>query len=817
MSITSYAQNFEDVMLWRALQHVQNGCYIDIGAQDPLVDSVSLAFHQQGWYGVHVEPTPHYAELLRQQRPGDTVVQAAVGNGAGLLRFYEIPDTGISTGDPTIAAEHRERGFDVHEITVSCIPLAAVFDAAAGRDIHWLKVDVEGLEQQVLASWAPSAARPWIVVVESTRPLTQIESYDTWEHLLTAYGYTPVYFDGLNRYYIAQAHPELKEAFHSPPNVFDGFCLNGTASTPFHALITSRHQEQMDAVLAQAAQQKQAAQQDVARLTESISALEQTRGVQLQALQQKLTDHAQREQLLLDKNRQAKLEQQNLLRIVAQREQEASTQLLSQQLQVARDQVALASSHHAQEQALYQQLQAVQALLQDQQQMRIQREQEWAEQRSQVQKEQQALLHTFSQSEKQMAAQMQSIQTAAAEEKEALLSEQLKHERALARQLQTSQQELRRKEASLAQSQARLSLDITALQSEIQALQHSQQLQAQQHGFEISTQRDEHQRLVAACAAIETQLKAEVQSEQQAVLLLRQSLTEVQQQLANTRGSFSWRLTAPFRYLTRWLSPESHKIELNILMNGENKSLPPSEPVSSRDTNCVSFPALVSGKFTKYSETEKMSFNPKNRDMNEVIKASSLEELISLNDKKFVRCAYRTLLDREPDPEGMAYYLRRIRMGFSKVQVLWQIKNSAEGLLQECNIPGLKNALEKYRKSTIPLIGGLIGRLNGVEGDGPVERKLRVIENKIHLFSIGVDDRFNKIEVEVSKLPGIMAKAVGVVISPGSEVENTNIYSDDLTSSHGQESGNFEKLSPRARDIYLKLKKTMIAHAGEGV
>ncbi len=39
---TSYAQNFEDVMLWRALKHVSNGYYIDIGAQDPSIDSVSL-------------------------------------------------------------------------------------------------------------------------------------------------------------------------------------------------------------------------------------------------------------------------------------------------------------------------------------------------------------------------------------------------------------------------------------------------------------------------------------------------------------------------------------------------------------------------------------------------------------------------------------------------------------------------------------------------------------------------------------------------------------------------------------------------------
>ena len=43
----SYAQNFEDLMLYRALG-VERGFYIDIGAQHPEVDSVSKAFFDRG-------------------------------------------------------------------------------------------------------------------------------------------------------------------------------------------------------------------------------------------------------------------------------------------------------------------------------------------------------------------------------------------------------------------------------------------------------------------------------------------------------------------------------------------------------------------------------------------------------------------------------------------------------------------------------------------------------------------------------------------------------------------------------------------------
>ena len=99
MSFVSYAQNFEDVMLWRALKHVENGFYVDIGAQDPVVDSVSLAFYEHGWRGVHVEPTQQYADKLRVARPDEAVLQMAVGSGQGEVTFYEFADTGLSTAD----------------------------------------------------------------------------------------------------------------------------------------------------------------------------------------------------------------------------------------------------------------------------------------------------------------------------------------------------------------------------------------------------------------------------------------------------------------------------------------------------------------------------------------------------------------------------------------------------------------------------------------------------------------------------------------------------------------------------------------------
>lgn len=233
MNFISYAQNFEDVMLWRALKNVEDGSYIDIGAQDPLIDSVSLAFHQRGWHGLHIEPNSYYADALRKERTGDQVLQVAVGKEPGQISFYEFEGTGLSTGCEQIACQHEQQGHQAHKVDVEVVTLDQLLEDYQQRTLHWLKIDVEGMEADVIAGWRQSSVRPWLVVVESSRPGSQDETHHHWEAALLAKGYQPVYYDGVNRYYLSNAQPQLAAAFAAPPNVFDEFSLSGHGSHAF--------------------------------------------------------------------------------------------------------------------------------------------------------------------------------------------------------------------------------------------------------------------------------------------------------------------------------------------------------------------------------------------------------------------------------------------------------------------------------------------------------------------------------------------------------------------------------------------------------
>lgn len=227
MTFISYAQNYEDVMLWRALKHVEKGFYIDVGAFSPEIHSVTRAFYDRGWRGINIEPNPKYLSELKQRRTEDINLGLAVSDTNQILKLNIIEDTGLTTLQNDIAETHQAAGWRSEAIDVQAKTLSTIWKESvpSEQSVHFLKVDVEGNEAAVLRGMSWTECRPWIVVVEATFPLSQREVHDEWEDILLGANYLLAYRDGLNRFYVAKEHAELQAAFSTPPNVFDDFQL----------------------------------------------------------------------------------------------------------------------------------------------------------------------------------------------------------------------------------------------------------------------------------------------------------------------------------------------------------------------------------------------------------------------------------------------------------------------------------------------------------------------------------------------------------------------------------------------------------------
>lgn len=110
--------------------------------------------------------------------------------------------------------------------------------------------------------------------------------------------------------------------------------------------------------------------------------------------------------------------------------------------------------------------------------------------------------------------------------------------------------------------------------------------------------------------------------------------------------------------------------------------------------------------------------------------SSTLEDLLSYHDERFIRTAYHTILNRSPDAEGMSYYLNRIRSGISKVEILAQLRLGMEGRGRQIHLVGLDDAIRRHNQLKTPILGAIYRLLGMTSIEGDPVQSLRAIENK---------------------------------------------------------------------------------------
>ena len=223
MPFISYAQNSEDVVLWRALRDVEKGFYVDVGATDPEVDSISCAFYERGWSGINAQPVDEYFDKLARARPRDTNLKVAVGREPGRSTLHVSAAAGLSTPELQIAAQHQADGFQTQEYDVPVVTLTKILNDHAPHTVHFLKVQLEASETDALEGLDLDRVRPWIIIVGATDSFSTKASRSNWERLITSRAYSFAYFNGLNCFYVADEVAALKEHLALPPNVLDDF------------------------------------------------------------------------------------------------------------------------------------------------------------------------------------------------------------------------------------------------------------------------------------------------------------------------------------------------------------------------------------------------------------------------------------------------------------------------------------------------------------------------------------------------------------------------------------------------------------------
>lgn len=209
--IMSFAQGEEDLILFNFLDEVEKGFYVDVGANDPWVGSVTKLFYDLGWSGINVEPLPDMYEELCKDRSRDINVNMGAGSNEDELVFYVAG--GLSTFDKD-TSDKMVLGSVENKISVKIKTLTDIILENIdinNTEIHFCKIDVENFEKEVLLGIDFNLIRPWIFCIESTEPYTNINTHDQWENILFDNDYYLLTHEGVNRYYADKSKKKLFE------------------------------------------------------------------------------------------------------------------------------------------------------------------------------------------------------------------------------------------------------------------------------------------------------------------------------------------------------------------------------------------------------------------------------------------------------------------------------------------------------------------------------------------------------------------------------------------------------------------------------
>lgn len=162
--MTYYSQSSQDKYLESEIfRGFKRGVFVDVGAWDGVELNNTLFFENtHKWTGINVEPIPDIYQRLVKNRPACVNLNVAVTDTEGETEFLHISGpTGCLSGiqsnyDPRhvhrIDRESAQLGTTKEVLRVKTRRLDSIFREHNIKRVHYLSVDVEGSEFNVLKS-----------------------------------------------------------------------------------------------------------------------------------------------------------------------------------------------------------------------------------------------------------------------------------------------------------------------------------------------------------------------------------------------------------------------------------------------------------------------------------------------------------------------------------------------------------------------------------------------------------------------------------------------------------------------------------------
>ena len=163
-TVQYYSQDGQDKYLdTNVFKSFKNGVFVDIGAHDGLSINNTIFFEKnRGWSGINVEPIKSVYDELTKNRSKSINLNCAVSNTDGNAEFicnegYTEMISGLKDYfDPRhikrLNSELNQYGGQTNVIMIPTKRLETILDETGIKHVHYLNIDVEGAEFEVVKS-----------------------------------------------------------------------------------------------------------------------------------------------------------------------------------------------------------------------------------------------------------------------------------------------------------------------------------------------------------------------------------------------------------------------------------------------------------------------------------------------------------------------------------------------------------------------------------------------------------------------------------------------------------------------------------------
>lgn len=165
----SYAQEGEDIIVKRILNAVKQGFYVDIGAHHPFRFSNTYLFYKNGWTGINIDPIPGTKVQFDKYRPNDINIECAVSDKKETLNYFNFQEKALNTFSESLAKQYIDANWKLEEqIPIVTYPLKDILARymPEQKKIHFMSIDVEGFEMNVLTSNDWTKYKPELLLIE---------------------------------------------------------------------------------------------------------------------------------------------------------------------------------------------------------------------------------------------------------------------------------------------------------------------------------------------------------------------------------------------------------------------------------------------------------------------------------------------------------------------------------------------------------------------------------------------------------------------------------------------------------------------------